>query len=229
MSLPRSTLYYHYIKHTDEHSLDPVNAASFGKLIRSVFLGLRTRRLGTRGNSKYHYYGIRLKPSSPLNALDDKAIDAIMSSRYNPHKNQANSISLQSTPTSRLADLSPTVTTKLNPIGSSGKRLKLSKASENTEIPNSISQSDGPSIQVTSSVDTEIRNGYSYLIKWLTRFQQFLGNSSHVISSLPEMDVKIQLPEGLREEDLSIFHSLYRELCSVSLLLENSVLTDGKH
>jgi hypothetical protein len=43
-----------------------VNAASFGKLIRSVFLGLRTRRLGTRGNSKYHYYGIRIKPSSPL-------------------------------------------------------------------------------------------------------------------------------------------------------------------
>lgn len=28
--------------------MDPVNAASFGKLIRSVFMGLRTRRLGTR-------------------------------------------------------------------------------------------------------------------------------------------------------------------------------------
>ncbi len=40
---------------------EPVNAASFGKLIRSVFLGLRTRRIGTRGNSKYHYYGIRVK------------------------------------------------------------------------------------------------------------------------------------------------------------------------
>ena len=43
-----------------------MNAASFGKLIRSVFLGLRTRRIGTRGNSKYHYYGIRVKPSSVL-------------------------------------------------------------------------------------------------------------------------------------------------------------------
>ena len=45
--------------------IDPVNPASFGKLIRSVFRGLKTRRLGTRGNSKYHYYGIRIKPSSP--------------------------------------------------------------------------------------------------------------------------------------------------------------------
>uniref|UniRef100_A0A0R3RIP2 RFX-type winged-helix domain-containing protein n=1 Tax=Elaeophora elaphi TaxID=1147741 RepID=A0A0R3RIP2_9BILA len=66
-SLPRCTLYSHYIKHCNENKLEPVNAASFGKLIRSVFHGLRTRRLGTRGNSKYHYYGIRIKPDSPLN------------------------------------------------------------------------------------------------------------------------------------------------------------------
>ncbi|XP_016841053.1 DNA-binding protein RFX2 isoform X4 [Nasonia vitripennis] len=71
VSLPRSTLYNHYLRHCSDNKLDPVNAASFGKLIRSVFLGLRTRRLGTRGNSKYHYYGIRVKPSSPLVLLNE--------------------------------------------------------------------------------------------------------------------------------------------------------------
>ncbi|XP_011667719.2 transcription factor RFX3 isoform X3 [Strongylocentrotus purpuratus] len=71
VSLPRSTLYNHYLRHCQEHKLDPVNAASFGKLIRSVFLGLRTRRLGTRGNSKYHYYGIRIKSTSSLNQFQD--------------------------------------------------------------------------------------------------------------------------------------------------------------
>ncbi|KAL0118276.1 hypothetical protein PUN28_009138 [Cardiocondyla obscurior] len=71
VSLPRSTLYNHYLRHCSENKLDPVNAASFGKLIRSVFVGLRTRRLGTRGNSKYHYYGIRVKPSSPLSVLNE--------------------------------------------------------------------------------------------------------------------------------------------------------------
>ncbi|KAE8631904.1 hypothetical protein XENTR_v10001352 [Xenopus tropicalis] len=71
VSLPRSSLYNHYLRHCQDHKLDPVNAASFGKLIRSVFMGLRTRRLGTRGNSKYHYYGIRLKPDSPLNRLQE--------------------------------------------------------------------------------------------------------------------------------------------------------------
>ena len=57
-----------------ETNQDPVNAASFGKLIRSVFLGLRTRRIGTRGNSKYHYYGIRVKPNSTLNQFDSESL-----------------------------------------------------------------------------------------------------------------------------------------------------------
>lgn len=62
------------MRHCNEQKLDAVNAASFGKLIRSVFTGLRTRRLGTRGNSKYHYYGIRIKPGSGLLSagLDEK-------------------------------------------------------------------------------------------------------------------------------------------------------------
>lgn len=66
ISLGRSTLYQHYCDHCTLNRYDPVNQASFGKLIRSVFPNLKTRRLGTRGNSKYHYYGIRLRDSSAL-------------------------------------------------------------------------------------------------------------------------------------------------------------------
>lgn len=74
-SLRRSTLYNYYLHHCTEQKIEAVNPASFGKMIRSVFLGLRTRRLGTRGNSKYHYYGIRVKASSPLNQIaDDQAL-----------------------------------------------------------------------------------------------------------------------------------------------------------
>lgn len=87
VSLPRSTLYNHYMRHCNDHKLDAVNAASFGKLIRSVFNGLRTRRLGTRGNSKYHYYGIRIKPESNLVniAVDEKP--TINSSHYSGPSN----------------------------------------------------------------------------------------------------------------------------------------------
>ncbi|XP_061093926.1 DNA-binding protein RFX2 isoform X1 [Conger conger] len=86
VSLPRSSLYNHYLWHCQEQKLDPVNAASFGKLIRSVFMGLRTRRLGNRGNSKYHYYGIRLKPDSPLNRLQEDSQYTAMRQQPVHHK-----------------------------------------------------------------------------------------------------------------------------------------------
>jgi len=66
VSLPRATLYALYLQHCSECAIESMNAASFGKMIRSIFSGLRTRRLGTRGNSKYHYYGIKLKSHSIL-------------------------------------------------------------------------------------------------------------------------------------------------------------------
>jgi hypothetical protein len=68
-SLPRGFVYEEYVSLCNTNALEPVNAASFGKLIRSVFPGLKTRRLGTRGNSKYHYNGVYLKPSSHLMAV----------------------------------------------------------------------------------------------------------------------------------------------------------------
>lgn len=61
ISLPRSVLYDHYLEYCQAQNTEPVNSATFGKIIRSVFPTLRTRRLGTRGNSKYHYFGIGLK------------------------------------------------------------------------------------------------------------------------------------------------------------------------
>lgn len=48
VSLLRSTIYDNYLTHCSETKFDPLNAPSFGKLIRSVFTGLQTRRLGTR-------------------------------------------------------------------------------------------------------------------------------------------------------------------------------------
>eukprot|EP00117_Sycon_ciliatum_P009799 scpid20333/ scgid0837/ Transcription factor RFX4; Regulatory factor X 4; Testis development protein NYD-SP10 len=65
MCLPRSVLYTHYLDFCKSSGLTPVSAASFGKVIRQKFPNLTTRRLGTRGQSKYHYYGIGIKETSP--------------------------------------------------------------------------------------------------------------------------------------------------------------------
>ncbi|KPM09444.1 transcription factor RFX4-like protein 2 [Sarcoptes scabiei] len=65
--LPRCLIYRHYLEfmRTFYNESKPVGAAAFGKLVRQKFPKISTRRLGTRGQSKYHYYGIGIKESSP--------------------------------------------------------------------------------------------------------------------------------------------------------------------
>lgn len=62
--IPRSALYMNYVDFCSKNCIQPVNAASFGKIIRQQFPQLTTRRLGTRGQSRYHYYGIAVRESS---------------------------------------------------------------------------------------------------------------------------------------------------------------------
>ncbi|XP_064601308.1 DNA-binding protein RFX6-like [Liolophura sinensis] len=62
--LPRCVLYTHYLDFCKKHQFTPAGAATFGKIIRQRFPKLTTRRLGTRGQSKYHYYGIGIKETS---------------------------------------------------------------------------------------------------------------------------------------------------------------------
>jgi hypothetical protein len=63
-SLPRSTPYDCYLMACRESNAEPLNAASFGKHIRLAFSDLKVRRLGTRGQSRYHYQGIMLRLDS---------------------------------------------------------------------------------------------------------------------------------------------------------------------
>uniref|UniRef100_A0A915P3J2 RFX-type winged-helix domain-containing protein n=1 Tax=Meloidogyne floridensis TaxID=298350 RepID=A0A915P3J2_9BILA len=80
---------YFNFYHCTELGFTQVNAASFGKLIRQVFnQKLSTRRLGTRGNSKYHYNGICLKQNSPLRAtMSADELERMMNGSQQPHKN----------------------------------------------------------------------------------------------------------------------------------------------
>lgn len=65
-NVPRNGMYEHYRSWCESYNIQPVNSATFGKLIRHVFPDITTRRLGTRGQSKYHYCGIRRLNQQPL-------------------------------------------------------------------------------------------------------------------------------------------------------------------
>ena len=58
--VPRGRIYALYAASCSTFGLRPLSQASLGKLIRILFPDLTTRRLGTRGQSKYHYCGLRL-------------------------------------------------------------------------------------------------------------------------------------------------------------------------
>lgn len=65
-SISREAVYHEYVKYIEESGYECMNAASFGKLIRSTFPFIQTRRLGVRGQSKYHYHGIGVRAGSYL-------------------------------------------------------------------------------------------------------------------------------------------------------------------
>ncbi|CAO3588216.1 unnamed protein product [Absidia cylindrospora] len=58
-NVPRSSIFEHYQSYCSLRHMKPVNAATFGKLIRMTFPGISTRRLGNRGQSKYQYCNIQ--------------------------------------------------------------------------------------------------------------------------------------------------------------------------
>lgn len=64
-SVPRGRVYSTYANGCAAERVQPLNPASFGKLVRVIFPGIATRRLGVRGESKYHYVDLALKDDVP--------------------------------------------------------------------------------------------------------------------------------------------------------------------
>lgn len=122
-SLPRSTVYNHYLSHCRQLQMASVNAASFGKLIRSVFVGLKTRRLGTRGHSKYHYFGVRAKQHIQQELLQhqDSNAGCSMLHQNNENSNQTGENGSESDSTGNGLECG-----RLSSGSSSNKRLKRS-------------------------------------------------------------------------------------------------------
>lgn len=54
--IPRQGLHYSYSQSCKAFGLKPIISASFGKAIKATFPNVKTRRLGHRGDSKYHLH-----------------------------------------------------------------------------------------------------------------------------------------------------------------------------
>ncbi|KAL4942130.1 hypothetical protein BDV06DRAFT_169360 [Aspergillus oleicola] len=71
-SVRRDRVYCCYAEKCGTERVSVLNPASFGKLVRIIFPNVQTRRLGVRGESKYHYVDLTVieekqqKPSPPM-------------------------------------------------------------------------------------------------------------------------------------------------------------------
>ncbi|KAG9050540.1 hypothetical protein FS837_004724 [Tulasnella sp. UAMH 9824] len=70
-NVPRQGLYNSYRRVCDQYNIPHINTATLGKAIRLCFPNIKTRRLGVRGNSKYHYCGIRPATVAEAEFLQD--------------------------------------------------------------------------------------------------------------------------------------------------------------
>ncbi|CAH1111387.1 unnamed protein product [Psylliodes chrysocephalus] len=59
ISLPKQEVYNEYHNYCGRNSIKPLSQADFGKVMKQVYPRVRARRLGTRGNSRYCYSGLR--------------------------------------------------------------------------------------------------------------------------------------------------------------------------
>ncbi|KAI9301045.1 hypothetical protein BJ944DRAFT_187382 [Cunninghamella echinulata] len=58
-NVPRQGLFEHYKYYCATNGITPINSATLGKVIRAVYPGVATRRLGNRGQSKYQYSNLQ--------------------------------------------------------------------------------------------------------------------------------------------------------------------------
>lgn len=79
--IPRNRIYARYVHVCANYKLNPLTPANFGKLVRLIFPNLKTRRLGMRGKSKYHYCGLKLvgdqsQDGSPMSSYSSAGVDS---------------------------------------------------------------------------------------------------------------------------------------------------------
>ncbi|GFR28130.1 DNA-binding protein RFX6 [Trichonephila clavata] len=86
--LPREIIYEHYLEFCKNEKIVPACKATFGKLIRSTFPNVTSKRLGARGHSKYHYNGIGIKQNSEYyqSIKIDRGITRFSSCRSNKNE-----------------------------------------------------------------------------------------------------------------------------------------------
>ncbi|OAX78111.1 hypothetical protein ACJ72_07584 [Emergomyces africanus] len=199
-SVRRDRVYCCYAEKCGTERVSVLNPASFGKLVRIIFPNVQTRRLGVRGESKYHYVdlSIREPDPKPLAEISDKNVESIPSHRRMSSKSQ------QSIPQTVNRNTDVPSSQAITSPASDVRQLSTTDFSCDHSHPpdlNMMSTVDGPLIETQQVMD---------------RLLQF----SHPNESLPVDNDSLQLPNihsylpaHTDSESADALVALYRSHC----------------
>ena len=141
-----------------------------------------------RGNSKYHYYGIRVKPESQLTHVPDDG-SPVLSRSQSSKRTKAPQRSESSTNSEHAS-----------PPAAQVRIVKVSKAL--------VYYSHCHLKKYSLLMFQQQQNNH----------QQYIGDSSQAIPDFPRIEFPSHslLPEDCTLEDVDTFRSIYREHCEVS-------------
>jgi len=210
--VPRGRIFAQYASSCAQYNLKPLSQASLGKLIRTVFPGLTTRRLGMRGQSKYHYCGLKLVNSDGNENFDD---DADSSSA-----NMSPSVSKPSSPEAmgiKLEVPDPNLSRKSNNTNNVSIKKRKSDNSEDSKVSVSttkktktnskkINENSEPS-KSSDNISLSLHNVLPNI------FQNEVVLSKLYKLSLPPIP-KSLLPSSIDQDMISSLESLYHIYCN---------------
>ncbi|XP_027198824.2 uncharacterized protein LOC113793055 [Dermatophagoides pteronyssinus] len=209
--IPRSVLYLHYIDFCQINRVQPVNAASFGKIIRQQFPQLTTRRLGTRGQSRYHYYGIAVKENSAYYQLSysKKSVQLQCSENGRKYNANGNNKSIMKRISSRflMNNVSNTDTSSSNTTRSQHQHQYFNTSDgDQSQTLNPISSTSSSSISITNLENHPLSNNIGS--NYHHHHQQQQQHQSNAKMYLQQNDLNVSYKEGkVRSQSVRLLHN----------------------
>ncbi|KAL4909471.1 hypothetical protein BDW74DRAFT_82151 [Aspergillus multicolor] len=202
-SVRRDRVYCCYAEKCGTERVSVLNPASFGKLVRIIFPNVQTRRLGVRGESKYHYVDLTVieekqqKPSAPTTQFPSHEATATVAVDSLNGNEMQRAASVLPQPTADTA-LFPSPTTSFAPKVSidkviSGCACRASSQAEVITLENVASHSGRLIHQMLQLPTTD--------------------SSSVDTDSLQLPDINGYLPEGTDPKVAEALAALYRSHC----------------
>ncbi|KAI9818541.1 MAG: hypothetical protein M1827_000600 [Pycnora praestabilis] len=197
-SVPRSRVFSHYATRCGTERVPTLNPASFGKLVRVIFPGITTRRLGMRGESKYHYVDLCLEEDN------QEVIDAERAQRAPPNRQQSLSAPSSTTLTFQLP--ADTAVFPAPDISFSKRRRQPSIAHRSGTSSSLFIESAAPSWDLGSSRSNMVRRE----LKFPSSNEALFRENEPI--GLP--NINQYTPVGTDPDNAAALTALYRSHCT---------------